>query len=99
MANKKTFSFKDQSIEHLIEVLDEEERDREKLGTQNSVAANPVKKISDEEFYAPPSKQLLADLKRCAKKYNKISKEEAKKILNDIYREYGEIKRKNGYRI
>lgn len=70
-----------------------------KLGIQNSVAAKPVKKISDEEFYAPPSKQLLANLKRCAKKINKISDEKAMKILDDIYREYGEIKRKNGYRI
>ena len=99
MANKKTFSYKDQSVEHLIEVLDEEERERKKLGTQNSVAANPVKKISDEEFYAPPSKKLLADLKRCAKEINKISNEEAKRRLDEIYKKYGEIKRKNGYKI
>lgn len=31
MANKKTFSYKDQSVEHLIEVLREERESREKI--------------------------------------------------------------------
>lgn len=99
---KHIFSYKDQSVENLIRVLQKEREEREN-GTdsesQKSLSTKSDERIPDEEFYAPPSKKLLADLKRCAKKLNKISDEEAKRRINEIYKEYGEIKRKNGYKI